>query len=205
MAEMSARVRVGAWIAAGVLGGGVIAGVVVNQLGTATAAAPTPSPSPRAYGEPGAPMPFGGPMQGFGGRLRGLPPLGGPEIGFGGKVLHSEATVEAPDGTTKVVVSQTGDITDSTDSTITVKSTDGFEATYTIDKNTRISLNGTDGTASSLKKGDTVHVFGAKSGSTSHADAVMDGMPTGFMMFRHDQRTAPKSKASPGTSSSSTT
>jgi hypothetical protein len=203
MAKVSARMRAGAWIAAGLLGGGFLAGAVVSQLGSATAA--SPAPSPRAYGGPGAPMPGGGPMPGFGGRLRGLPPLGGPEMGFGGKVLHSEATVEAPDGTTKVVVSQTGDITDVTESTITVKSTDGFDATYTVDKNTRISLNGTDGTASSLKTGDTVHVFGTKSGSTNHANAVMDGMPTGFMMFRHDQRTPPKPQASPNTSSSSTT
>lgn len=195
---MTPRFRLSAWIAAGVLGGGVIAGAVVSQLGTATAASPTPTPSPRASGEPGAPMPYGGPMQGFGQRLRGLPPLGGPQMGFGGKVLHGEATVEAPDGTTKVVVSQSGDITDVTDSTITVKSTDGFEATYTIDKNTRISLNGSDGAVSSLKKGDTVHIFGTKSGSTSHANAVMDGMPTGFMMFRHDERTRPHPRASSG-------
>ena len=189
MAVMSARVRVGAWIAAGLLGGGVLAGAVVSQLGTATAASPTPSPSPRAYGGPGAPMPYGGPMRGFGERRGGLPPLGGPAMGFGGKVLHSEATVETPDGTTKVVVSQSGDITDVTDSTIAVKSSDGFDATYTIDKNTRISLNGSDGAMSSLKKGDTVRVFGTKSGSTSHANAVIDGMPAGFMMFRQNART----------------
>jgi hypothetical protein len=183
MTELSPRVRFGAWIAAGVLGGGVIAGVVVSQLGTATAASPTPSP--RASGAPGAPMPYGGPMQRFGERMRGVPPLGGPGLGFGGRVLHSAATVQAPDGTTKVVVSQSGDITDFSDSTITVKSSDGFVATYTVDKNTRISLNGSDGAMSSLKKGDTVRVLAGKSGSTNHASAVMDGMPTGFMMFRH--------------------
>ena len=197
MAKVSPRVRAGAWIAAGLLGGGFVAGAIVSQLGTATAASSTPSP--RASG---APMPYGGPMQGFGGRLRGLPPLGGPELGLGGKVLHSEATVQAPDGTTKVVVSQTGDITDISDSTITVKSSDGFDATYTVDKNTRISLNGTDGTASSLKNGDTVRVFGTKNGSTNHANAVMDGMPTGFMMFRHEQRTPPKQQSGPSTSDS---
>jgi hypothetical protein len=92
-------------------------------------------------------------------------------------VLHSSATVEAPDGTTKVMVSQAGDITDIADSTITVKSSDGFESTYTIDKDTRISLNGTDGAMSSLHKGDTVHVMGTKKGSSAHANAVMAGKP----------------------------
>ena len=125
-------------------------------------------------------------MHRFGERMRGMMPFGprgpgfGPEFGPGpgGRVLHSQATVEGPNDTTKTVVTQTGDITDVADSTITVKSTDGFEATYTIDKNTRISLNGTDGALSSLKQGDTVRVFGSRSGSTAHAAAVIDGMPS---------------------------
>jgi hypothetical protein len=154
-------------------------------------------------------MPYGGRLQRFGQRLRGLPPLG-PALGLGvggpgGRVLHSQATVQAPDGTTKVVVSQSGDITDVTDTTITVKSSDGYDATYTIDKFTSISLNGTNGAMSSLKQGDTVRVIGSKSGSATHAEAVTDGMPTGFMMFRHDRRTPPKPQASPNASSSSTT
>jgi len=124
-------------------------------------------------------------------RLHGSGEPGAPG-GPAGRVLHSEATVQKPDGTTAVVVSQTGDITEITGSTITVKSSDGFEATYTVDKNTRISINGTDGTASGMKKGDTVRVFGTKSGSSTHAEAVMDGMPSGFMMFRHDRRGAPQ-------------
>jgi hypothetical protein len=176
MTAVSSRIRIGAWIAAGVLGGAIVSGIVVSQLGTATAA--SPSPSPRASGEPRPPMP--GHLPRFGERLRGFAPLGpgfGPGLGVGGHVLHSEATVEAPDGTTKDVVSQTGDITAIADSTITVKSSDGFEATYTIDKATRISLNGTEGAMSSLKKGDTVHVMGTKAGSTSHANAVMAGKP----------------------------
>ena len=149
-------------------------------------------------------------MHRFGERLRGMGPDGpmGPGGGFGidrGDVLHSSATVKTPDGSTKVIVTQSGTITDVADSSITVKSSDGFVASYTVDKNTRISLNGTDGTASSLKKGDTVHVSGTKSGSTTHASAVMDGMPPGgYMLFRHDRRTPPKPQASPDTSSSST-
>jgi len=205
MPAMSPRVRLGAWIAAGVLGGGLVTGIALGAVGTATAA--SRSPSPRASGEPGAPVPYGGPLQRFRGRLRGLPPLGGPELGPAGppgKVLHSEATVQKSDGTTEVVVSQSGDITAVTSSAITVKSGDGYEATYTIDKNTRISLNGTDGTASSLTKGDTVRVFGTKSGSSTHAEGVMDGVPSGFMMFRHDRRIAPKPQASANASSSTT-
>jgi hypothetical protein len=174
--------RLGAWVAAGVLGGGIVSGIVVSQLGIATAA--SSKPSPRASAHPRPAMPFRGAFRHFGARQRGLPPVGmgfgpgfGPDLGLGGHVLHGEATVEAPDGSTKVVVSQSGDITDIAGSTITVTSTDGYDATYTVDKKTRIALNGTDGALSSLKTGEAVHVFGTKNGSTVHADGVIDGLP----------------------------
>src|SRR5690242_20714165 len=124
MTPVSSRMRLGAWIAAGVLGGGLVTGVVVSQLGVAGAASPSPAPS--ASAQPRPPMPglmhrFGERMRGFGPRGPGMGPGFAPGLQYGGHVLHSEATVEAPDGTTKVVVSQTGDITDVTGSTITVK------------------------------------------------------------------------------------
>ena len=175
MVPVSSRMRIGAWITAGVLGGGIVSGVVVSQLGTATAASSSPAPNASSHPRPPGPGPL---MHRFGDRFRGPAPLGpgfAPGLGFGGHVLHSEATVEAPDGTTKVVVSQTGDISDIADASITVKSTDGYQATYTIDKATRISLNGTDRAMSSLKTGDTVRVFGTKAGSAVHAEAVMAG------------------------------
>ena len=187
---LSPRMRLAGWVGVGVLSGGLITGIAI---GSATAASPSPSPSPYGYGQAGPGMPPDGPMHAFGGRMRG--PLGGP---MDGDVLHGEATVKAPDGSTKVVVTQSGDITDISGTAITVKSSDGYVATYTVDKDTRISLNGTDGTASSLKKGDTVHVVGTQSGSTNHADAVLDGVSPHFMFFRHDHDgNAPKPSPSP--------
>lgn len=159
------QMRLLGWIGLGVVGGGLITGIAI---GSATAASPSPRPVPYGYQQPGPGMPRpGGMIHDFGERMRGP----------GGDVLHSEATVKDQGGTTKVIVTQSGAITDVTDSTITVKSSDGFVASYTVDKSTRISLNGTDGTASSLRKGDTVHVEGTKSGSTNHAEAVFDGLP----------------------------
>jgi hypothetical protein len=93
-----------------------------------------------------------------------------------GDVLHSEATVKTPDGT-KVVGSQSGKVTDVAGATVTVRSSDGFTRTYTVDKDTRIALNGTDGAMTSLRSGDTVHVMGTRDGSTWHARAVFDGDP----------------------------
>lgn len=184
---LSPRMRLFGWIALGVLGGGLVTGIAI---GSATAASPSPTPSPYAYGQPGPGMP-GGPLHRLRDRLEGLLPdlpmgPGGGAGLLGGRVLHGEATVGAPDGTTKVVFIQSGDITDITGSTITVKSSDGYTASYAVDKNTRISLNGTDGTASSLAKGDTVRVTGTKNGSTNHADAVLDGMPPRLHYFDHD-------------------
>ena len=58
-----------------------------------------------------------------------------------------------------------------------MRSSDGFTRTYTVDKNTRIALNGADGTLSRLKSGDTVHVMAVKQAGTWQARAVFDGQP----------------------------
>ena len=206
MPSLSPRARLAAWIGVGVLGGGLVAGVAVSQLGIATAA--SSSPTPRASAAPDRPRLPMRPFQRFRHHLRGMPGMPGPgmalgmgpgDFGFFGHVLHGEATVEAPDGTTKVVETQWGKITGLSGDEITVKSKDGFTETWTVDKNTRISLNGADGALSSLKQGDTVHVFGDKSGSTAHARGVMAGVPT--MKWKYDERrTPPKPKPSPSAS-----
>lgn len=156
----SARSRIAAWTAAGVLAGGVIAGVVVAQLGVAGAANPRPRPV--------AGVPGWGPEMGMG--------FGGRMMGPGSRVLHGEATVRTPDGN-QVVSVQNGSLTAVGTDTITVKSSDGFTRDYTVDKNTRISLNGADGALSKLKTGDDVHVVAVQSGSAYAARMVLDGFP----------------------------
>lgn len=171
MAGISPRARVAAWVAAGVLGGGLVAGAVVTQLGVATAASPTP--------RPGSQQPRG--HEGFG-------PMGpGPLERLGGRVLHGQATIRTPSGADQVVEFQSGSITAVGGSTVTVRSSDGFTETYTVDKTTRISLNGADGALSTLKKGDDVRVFGMSSAGKVVAKAVMDGQPDGPFgrMWRH--------------------
>src|SRR4051812_37309823 len=162
-----ARHRAVALVAAGVVAGAA-GGVVISQLGTAGAASPSPSPSPGdrdGFGQPPAPGLRGGPGKGL---------LGG--LG-GGRVLHGEATVEKPAGGTTVVRFQSGVISAISGSTVTVKSTDGFTSTFTVNGTTRISLNGTDGTLSKLAKDDKVRVMGVEDGSTTVAKMVLDGVP----------------------------
>jgi hypothetical protein len=180
-----------------VLAGGA-GGVVISQLGVAGAASPSPSPV----------APFGRPGLGPDGMARGL--LGG--LAGGGKLLHGEATVEKPGGGTSVVRFQNGVISAISGSTMTVKSTDGFTATYTVNGTSRILLNGTDGTLSKLSKNDQVRVLAVQSGSSTVAKMVLDGVPAramfgqlhrglGFGMghaFRHREAVPPSPGASAG-------
>ena len=180
MSALFSRARVVGWLVAGVLGGGLVTGIAISEFGTATAATPSPTPSASA-------APYGGPglrghpflrrfLDGPGRRLFGAGPGFGLGIGpgLGGRVLHSEATVKTATGN-EVVGTQSGKITDLSGSQLTVKSSDGFTRTYTVDKNTRISLEGTDGALSSLKSGETVEVSAVKSGSAWDAKSVFEG------------------------------
>jgi len=165
------RHRAVALVAAGVVAGAA-GGAVISQLGTAGAASPSPTPSPGAHG------PFGrGPGHGPG---HGLGLLGGP----GGRMLHGEATVEKAGGGTSVVHFQNGVISAISGSTMTVKSTDNFTMTYTVDGTTHILLNGADGTLSKLAKNDKVRVVGVEDASATVAKMVVDGVE-GPGMFGH--------------------
>jgi hypothetical protein len=193
---------VAAWIGAGVLGGGLATGVAVSQLGVATAA--TPSPKPTASQAPDRP---GGPFdrrhlrmfgRHFAGPLPRLAPgLGfgfgiGPGIGLGDRLLHGKATVKGPNGTTQVVATQSGTITGVSGSDLTVRSTDGYVGHYTVDKTTRIELNGADGALSKLKTGDTVHVMAVEKSGAFVATSVLDGKPLGLRYLQRQERRAPQ-------------
>lgn len=158
MNKLTMRSRAVALVASGVVAGGV-GGVAVAQLGSA--AADSSPPNPQSSAPPAAGH----------GHPRPMMPLA-----LGGRVLHGEATVRAANGVKDVVV-QTGTITAVTDSTVTVKSSDDYSATYTVDKTTRIVLNGADGTLSKLQQGDRVRVLAVKRGSSATAKAVFDGVP----------------------------
>src|SRR3954452_16220117 len=158
------RHRAVALVAAGVVAGAA-GGVVISQLGTAGAASPSPTPSRDARD---------GLREHFGHGPGGMGLLGG--LG-GGNVLHGEATIEKPGGGTTVVHFQHGVISAISGSTMTVKSTDGFTSSFTVNGTTRISLNGTDGTLSKLATSDKVRVFGVEDGSATVARMVLDGVP----------------------------
>ena len=180
MAGWSPKLRLAAWVASGVIGGGLITGAVVSQLGVATAAGGSSPSANRPSSAPGHGMrPL---MRGGFGLRRGLDRgMGGGlglGLGAGGQVLHGQATVQKPGGGTQVVTLQTGTISAVSGDMLTVASSDGYSASYTVDRATRIVLNGADGAVSSLKKGDSVRVVAVKQNGGWHALAVRDGLPS---------------------------
>lgn len=192
MTAPQSRVRAGL-VAAGLVGAGLAVGLVVTQFGIASADTPTPQPS---YAGPVPVRPHFD-MRG------GLPggPLGG-ELGlFRGHVLHGQATVQTPDGT-EVDSMQDGSITSLAGSTVTVRSTDGFTRSYTVDKDTRIVLDGEDGALSSLKRGDKVHVMAVQDGDAWDARALLDGVPDRPMAerWREFRQDGPEPEVSPSAS-----
>lgn len=158
MSTLTIRSRTAALVATGVVAGGV-GGVALAQLGTASADSPTPRPAARSADVPAradAPARADVPR---------------------GRVLHAEATVRDRAGHDHVVETQNGTISGLDATTLTVKSPDGFTATYTVGKSTRIMLHGTQGTLSTLGTGDRVHVTAVKAGGELTARTVLDGVP----------------------------
>ena len=161
-----------------VLGGGGVAAVwaagqiipeyVVSATPTSTASPATPSPA--------APSP---------GKVRPFPVL---PRGVAGPGIHGEFTVKNKDGSYTTLVTQRGTVQSVSDTSISVKSDDGFTQSFAITTSTTIvklpaSGTGTQGKrpspqtikATDLKAGDTVAVSGTKSGTTVTATRIVGG------------------------------
>ena len=151
----------------------VAIGVTASQSASA-ASSSSPVPSGRPSGVPdgpggpgghglGGPGPFGGP----GGRGPG-----GPD----GQLLHGEEVVQQ--GTKVVTIEeQAGKVTAVSATSITVKSTDGFTATYVVSVATKVGKDRAEAKISAVKVGDTVRIEATKAGSTVTADRIVDGVP----------------------------
>ena len=132
-------------------------------------------------GGPGDHGPMGGPGDhGPGG------PMGGPgDHGPMGDVLHGQLVVQEPDGSVVTEQVQEGEVTAVSATSISVKSSDGFTATYVINADTRLERDHADGTAAQV--GDAVHVHGTVDGSTVTAEDV-DAMSPAAAKAMEQQR-----------------
>jgi len=136
-----------------------------DAAAVAAAAAPTPSPSTA----PGPQHRAAGGWRGFAG---GFPRAGfGIGIGAGG-VVHGQLTVPKSGGGYQTEDVQQGTVTAVSSGSITVKSADGFTATYVVSSNTLVDAKAAG--IGSVKKGDTVSVTATVSGSTATAVNVLD-------------------------------
>lgn len=139
---------------AGVVGAGV------------AAADPTPSasPAPTVSAEP-TPAPGTGtdkPSQGAAKKHRDL----------ARRALHGEVTVGAKKH--RVVDFQRGTVSSVSDSSVTVKSVDGFVGTYVVGPQTKVRVAKKDASIDDVSTGDRVRVVAVKDGQTLTATRVVD-------------------------------
>jgi hypothetical protein len=167
-------VIVAAAAAAGVLA--VSIGITASQSASAAGGSPSPVPSGRPSGVPAGDGPGGhgpggpGGPGGFGG------PGGHGPGGPGGQLLHGEEVVQQ--GTKVVTIEeQAGKVTAVSATSITVRSTDGFTATYVVSATTMVGKDRAEAKINAVKVGDTVRIEGTKTASTVTADRIMDGVP----------------------------
>ena len=92
------------------------------------------------------------------------------------RALHGEVTLGGKKKT-RVIDFQRGTVQQVSATSITVKSTDGFTATYVVTSDTRVRQAGELGKLSDITTGDKVRVVAVKDGKTSAAKAI--GEPKG--------------------------
>ncbi len=87
--------------------------------------------------------------------------------------LHAQVTLGGAKHQ-RVVEVQRGTVTAVTGSTVTVKSVDGFSATYQAGSKTKVRVDKKQSAISAVKVNDRVHVVGVKDGSTVTLRALGD-------------------------------
>ncbi|MEX1210587.1 MAG: hypothetical protein WEA35_06935 [Candidatus Nanopelagicales bacterium] len=103
-----------------------------------------------------------------------------------GQMLHGESVVELEDGTYVTQRMQVGDVTSVSETSLTVRSEDGFTETYVVGEETTLVRDQATGTAASV--GDVAHVRAIVTGTTITADVVMALSPAQAALRdeRHD-------------------
>ena len=176
--ERSRRIAIGAAVAVvAMLGGAAVAFAATNATASPSAntagAASSPSPSPAPSKCPNVNAPcrqFGGPFHRFG-ALPGVPfGIGFPGGLFG--AVHGQVVMAKPGGGYQTVDLQRGKVTAVSTTSITVRSADGFSASYAVAASTVVDAQ-RDGIGS-VKVGNQVSVLASVSGSKATATSITD-------------------------------
>lgn len=92
------------------------------------------------------------------------------------RVEHGEVTLSTKQGD-KVVDLQRGTVTAVSATSVTVRSTDGFTATYTVGSGTKVRKDKAASTIGNVADGDRVRVVATKTGNTDTATRIGDAGP----------------------------
>ena len=141
---------------------GVSSAALAGGIGAGLAYAdptPTPSPSPTTSASPSASP-----------TTKANPKERKERKGLMAKALHGEVTLAGKKH--RVVVFQRGPVDKISDTSITVKSKDGFTASYALTPETKVRKKKADLPLSDLKVGDRVRVVATKDGSAVTANRI---------------------------------
>jgi hypothetical protein len=165
---MSSRntVRVVGWTAAGLVAAGAVGAGVAYAADPSPSGSGTPTPSASSSDTTGPGGRFG-----LGGRHGGF--LGHRADGLAGRAMHGELVVKDRGGKPVTVDVQRGSVTAVSASSITLRSDDGFTATYTITSDTRVRIDEKGSTTAEVRTGDTAVVTARKSGDTATAQLLV--------------------------------
>lgn len=176
--ERSRRIAIGAAVAVvAMLGGAAVAFAATNATASPSAKAAGASSSPSPKPVPGLCPKSDGPCRQFAGPFHrfGLRPgvpfgLGLPGGLFG--AVHGQVVLAKPGGGYQTMDIQRGKVTAVSTSSITVRSADGFTASYAVTASTVVDAE-RDGIGS-VKVGNQVAVLATVSGSKATATSVTD-------------------------------
>jgi hypothetical protein len=99
---------------------------------------------------------------------------GGWRHALGPRVLHGEVTLQTREGV-KTLVMAHGKVTALSKDTITIRSSDGVETSFTLNGDTRFGFRNEPAPSAELKVGEDAFVTGEKSGSGATAKRVVVG------------------------------
>jgi hypothetical protein len=164
----SQRMKLGLAAVSGGLAVVLLGAGAITLAGAASAGTASPAPSSSSSGGAGS------------GGTSTTPPKapreGGPWrpwVGLDfGRVLHGTGVVKKSDGTFQTVAMQRGKVTAVSATSITVKSDDGYSATYVVNSATKV--NGKNGKITDIKVNAGVLVEADVNGSTSTATRIID-------------------------------
>lgn len=147
-------------IATKIIAAGVSTIALACGIGAGIAYADPPTPTPTAAATPTPTAEPRDPDRWEQRRMRRLAPLLR-------RALHGEVTLAGEEH--RVVVFQRGPVEKVSDTSVTVRSSDGYTATYVVSNDTAVRRNGAKATIADLKPGDRVVVVANKDGSTLNA------------------------------------